>query len=353
MCIRDSVGVVSFAILIDEVSAGPWSTVMDTLSAALALPVTSCGIPVEIAPAFGVSPFVLGAAGAHDVLRTAISAANDARATRLDCAVYSPTKDAASRRRLNLLADFARAMTHEDALSLVYQPRIDLRSGACIGAEALLRWQHPVLGAVSPAEFVPLLEKTALARPMTEWVLGRALDQRSAWQAHGASLVVSVNVSARNLEESDFLPRLAAHLARRGLSAAVLELEVTETALIRNAKQVLAQLEGLRDMGVTIAIDDFGTGYSNFSYLRTLPARAVKLDRSFITELDKDAAADGRPLARAMIDIAHDLGLRVVAEGVETGDALDLLRAWGCDEVQGYFTGRPMRADALLQFLNR
>ena len=346
-CSAYHVDVVSYAVLVDEAEAGAWTTVMASLAAALAVPVASNGIPVQMAPVFGVSPFVVGEASADDALRTGISAANDARTTGLDSAVYSPASDAANRRRLTLLADFTDALAQSGGLSLVYQPRIDLRTGRCAGAEALLRWRHPVLGDISPAEFVPLVEQTALARPMTEWVLGTALDQQLAWRAQGASIAVSVNVSARNLEEADFLPRIAAHLAQRGLPAEGLELELTETALIRNAEQVLVQLEGLRDMGMTIAIDDFGTGYSNFDYLRRLPARAVKLDRSFVGDLGPDV--DARPLARAMIGIAHDLGLHVVAEGVETQDTLDVLRAWGCDEVQGYFTGRPMAADALLR----
>ncbi|GHA72133.1 sensor domain-containing phosphodiesterase [Cognatilysobacter bugurensis] len=346
-CTAYHVDVVSYAVLLDEAEAGPWTTVTTALSAALAVPVGSNGIPVQMMPVFGVSPFDVGDAAADDALRTGISAANDARTMGLDSAVYSPASDAANRRRLTLLSDFADALAQPAGLSLVYQPRIDLRTGRCAGAEALLRWRHPTLGDISPAEFVPLVEQTALARPMTEWVLRAALDQQVAWQAQGAMIPVSVNVSARNLEETDFLPRLAAHLAQRGLRASGVELELTETALIRNAEQVLVQLVGLRDMGVTIAIDDFGTGYSNFDYLRKLPARAVKLDRSFVGDLGPDA--DARPLARAMIGIAHDLGLRVVAEGVETQDTLDVLRAWNCDEVQGYFTGRPMAAAALLQ----
>lgn len=350
-CTAYHVGVVSFAVLIDESRAGPWSTVMTTLSAALRLPVTSRGIPVQMMSVFGVAPFSLGTAAARDVLRTAISAANTARAARLECAVYSADNDAASRRKLSLLGDFSQALLQENALSLVYQPRIDLRSGRCVGVETLLRWQHSTLGAVPPGEFIPLLEQTALAKPLTEWVIAAALDQQAAWRAQGVSLGVSINVSTRNLEEPDFRLRLDAHLARRGLSAADLELEVTETALIRHPEQVLAQLDSLHAMGVTIAIDDFGTGYSNFDYLRRLPARAVKLDRSFITDLHSHAATEARPLAHAMIDIAHDLGLRVVAEGVETRATLDLLRAWECDEVQGYFTGRPMTAAALLAFL--
>ena len=346
-CSAYHVDVVSYAVLLDEAEAGPWTTVMASLSSALAVPVASNGIPVQMMPAFGVSPFTVAGDAAVDVLRTGISAANDARTAGLDSAVYSPASDAANRRRLTLLADFSDALAQSGGLSLLYQPRIDLGTGRCAGAEALLRWRHPTLGDISPAEFVPLVEQTALARPMTEWVLAEALDQQVAWRGRGVPITVSVNVSARNLEEDDFLPRLAAQLERRGLAAENLELELTETALMRNAEQVLGQLEGLRDMGVTIAIDDFGTGYSNFDYLRRLPAHAVKLDRSFIGDLGPDPEA--RPLARAMIGIAHDMGLRVVAEGVENRGALDVLRAWGCDEVQGYFTGRPMGATALLE----
>lgn len=339
------VGVVSYAVLVDESVAGPWQGVMSELADALVVPVISNGIPVQVAPTFGISSFVVDTGAAVDALRTGFSAAHEARAKGVDHAVYSPASDAANRRRLTLLGDFASALSKSDELSLVYQPRIDLRTGRLAGAEALLRWRHPTLGDIPPAEFVPLVEQTALARPMTEWVLGAALEQQAAWRAEGTPIVVSVNVSARNLEEADFLERLTARLALRALPAESLELEMTETALMRNAEQVLAQLEGLRDMGVTLAIDDFGTGYSNFAYLRKLPARAVKLDRSFVSDLDPDPEA--RPLARAMIGIAHDLGLRVVAEGVENQGTLDVLRAWGCDEVQGYFTGRPMAPAAL------
>src|SRR5690606_41862345 len=152
-----------------------------------------------------------------------------------------PASDAANRRRLTLLADVADALAQAGGLSLVYRPRVDLATGRCAGAEALLRWRHSTLGDISPAEFVPLVEQTALARPMTEWVLAAALDQQAEWRAQGASIVVAVNVAARNLEEADFLPRLAAHPARRGLQAPGLELELTETGVLVNAAQALGE----------------------------------------------------------------------------------------------------------------
>ena len=210
------VGVVSYAVLMDESVAGPWQGVMAELADALAVPVISNGIPVQVAPTFGISSFVVDTGAAVDALRTGFSAANEARAKGVDHAVYSPASDAANRRRLTLLGDFASALSKSGELSLVYQPRIDLRTGRLAGAEALLRWRHPTLGDIPPAEFVPLVEQTALARPMTEWVLGAALEQQAAWRAEGTPIVVSVNVSARNLEEADFLERLTA-LALRTL----------------------------------------------------------------------------------------------------------------------------------------
>ena len=292
----------------------------------------------------GVAPFALGATSARDVLRTAHSAAQDARGTETKVSFYSPVLDTAHQRRFALLDAFGAALKDKDQLRLVYQPRIDLASGACIGAEALLRWTHPSLGVVSPGEFMPLVERTAMARAATGWVLDAALAQLAAWCDAGLSLHLSVNVSAANLLEHDFAERVAHGLARHALAAGSLELEVTESAFMEDAEQALGMLESIAGTGTRLAIDDFGTGYSSLAYLQRLPAHVIKIDQSFVRDLAADARK--RALVATMASLAHDFGYRVVAEGVETREAMDQVEGAGCDEGQGYLFGRPMAPEA-------
>lgn len=343
------VGVAAYILVLEETSAQAWHDVIERLTAGLSAPILCNGIPVSLSPAFGISPFRLGEADPRDTLRTAISAAGDARATGLGSAVYCAASDEANRRRFTLLTDMREALAQDDQFRLVYQPRVDVRTRACVGAEALLRWRNPKLGNVPPGEFIPLVEQTALAQPVTEWVASAALDQIAAWRARGIGLRVSVNVSANNLREPDFARRLGDGLARRGLPPEVVELELTESALIDDMGRVRDQLEQLRALGIEIAIDDFGTGYSTFSYLKVIPASTVKLDQSFIRTLDGDRT--GKLLVRSMVSMAHDLGFRVVAEGVETEAAFEFLAECGCEEAQGYLFSRPVEPDTLVEWL--
>ncbi len=328
-----------------------WRETVDALAARLGAPIWCGGIPISVVSAFGISQFRLGESVPRDVLRTSISAAQDAREADLDRAVYSSISDDAHRRQFTLLTDMADALRAPDQLRLVFQPRVDVRTGACVSAEALLRWQHPLLGNVPPGEFIPLLEPTALGRPITAWVIGTALDQVMAWRESGRSLRVSINVSAKDLAEPDFAERLRDELQRRSLPPNLVELELTESALIGNGPRVLKQLAELRDMGVEIAIDDFGTGYSTFAYLQRLPASIVKLDQSFIRDLTGNER--DQILVRSMIGLAHDLGYRVVAEGVENAATRDLLVTAGCDELQGYLLSRPVPAVELDRWFQR
>ncbi len=288
----------------------------------------------------GIASFALGKVKPRDVLRTANSAVQDAHATETKVSVYSSAQDMVHRRRFTLLNEFGAALEAADQLSLVFQPRIDLVSGTCVGAEALLRWKHPSLGAISPGEFIPIIEQTSMAKAMTAWVLEAALKQLAAWRITGLDLQLSVNVSASNLLEHDLDARIMRGLAKHALAAEHLELEITESALMTDGGQALAQLEAIAEAGIRLAIDDFGTGYSSLSYLQRLPIQVVKIDQSFM----RDLATDGRKrsLVSTMILLSHDLGYRVVAEGVETRQVLDIVAGTACDEVQGYFFGRPM-----------
>jgi EAL domain-containing protein (putative c-di-GMP-specific phosphodiesterase class I)/GGDEF domain-containing protein len=299
----------------------------------------------------GIAPFTVGACGALDLMRNMHSAAFDAQEDDDCVGVFSSAQDAVYRRRFALVNDFGTALEQPGQLRLVFQPKVDLATGACVGAEALLRWAHPVLGDVSPAEFIPIIERTAMARATTAWVLEAAMAQLAAWQASGQALQLAVNVSAANLLEPDFAARVADGLARHGLPASLLSLEITESALMTNPKVAQATLEALAATGVHLAIDDFGTGYSSLSYLQRLPVRVVKIDQSFMRGLDADARR--RALVAAMIELSQNLGHKVVAEGVETAEVAALLRGMGCDQAQGYLYARPLAPDDFAAWAGR
>ena len=296
----------------------------------------------------GVAPFTLGDLSPTDVLRIAQGAAQDARSKGELFQIHSNTLDNASQRSFMLLRDFEAALQSSSGFRLVYQPRVDLASGRCVGAEALMRWTHPTLGPISPGEFIPLIERMALATPLTAWVLETAVSQMARWHAAGMELIVSVNISSTNLHEPDFASRVSQVLARHGVPPEFLELEITETTVMNDAEKALRQLKDLAAAGIRLAIDDFGTGYSSLSYLQRLPVHVVKIDRSFMGDLDTDPRQ--LSLVTMMVLMAKHLGHRVVAEGVETQAVLAQLRSTACDEVQGYFFARPLPADELVKW---
>ncbi len=302
----------------------------------------------------GVAPFVIGETGSADLLRNLHSAAQHASDEDRGVCVFSQEQDAVYRRSFWLINEFGAALDHAAGspaaqLRLVFQPKIDLASGACIGAEALLRWTHPAFGEVSPGEFIPIIERTSMVRATTDWVLAGAMRQLAQWRAEGLALQLAVNVSAANLLEPDFCERIVGDLGRHGLPPSSLSLEITESALMKNPKLAQATLCALDAAGVRLAIDDFGTGYSSLAYLQSLPAQVVKIDQSFIRGIEGDERK--RALVSAMIKLSHDLGHRVVAEGVETADVVDVLKDVDCDEAQGYLYARPLAAQAFAQWL--
>ncbi len=250
--------------------------------------------------------------------------------------------------RLRLENALRRAVERGE-LVLHYQPQLDLAAGSVVAAEALVRWQHPEMGLVPPGAFIPLAEETGLIVPMGEWVLRTACEQAAAWAAEGRALRVAVNVSAIQIKRCDLAELVARVLAETGLDAQLLELEVTESEIMAEPERAREALARLQELGVQTAIDDFGTGYSSFSQLRHLPVTRLKVDRSFVTAL---GTADGDSITASIIGLAHTLGLRVIAEGVEEKEQLDFLIASGCDEVQGYWLSRPLPADDLAQFLS-
>ncbi|MDO9420847.1 MAG: sensor domain-containing phosphodiesterase [Herminiimonas sp.] len=293
----------------------------------------------------GIAPFVIGELSSADILRRAHCAAQDALDDETHVSAYSQDHDDAYERRFLLLNKFGAALENLQRLNLVYQPRIDIASGNLMGVEALLRWTDPELGVVSPGEFMPVIEQSSMARAVTEWVLNTAICQLGSWQREGLSIQLSINISVGNLLEPDFTARLMEMIDRHGVQAKALELEITESAMMFNPAKSYAVMETIAKSGIRFAIDDFGTGYSSLAYLQSLPAHVVKIDQSFMKNMLNDVRK--RSLVTTMIKLSHDLGYRVVAEGVETQDVLQFLAAADCDEVQGYYFARPMLASLL------
>lgn len=226
-----------------------------------------------------------------------------------------------------------------------YQPKLRLKDNRIYAVEALARWQHPELGTISPAQFIPLAEETGLVAELSEAILYQACRQARAWLDAGMPLQVSVNLSVQHLRQGNVLALVRKTLAEVGLPAGMLELELTESQLLDGSRGLLEAIAELRALGVEIAVDDFGTGYSSLGYLKQLPANCLKIDRSFVQDLVVDSK--GEAITRAIIAMAHGLSLHVVAEGVETPDQLEMLRNMGCDAVQGYLIAQPVAAQEL------
>jgi EAL domain-containing protein (putative c-di-GMP-specific phosphodiesterase class I)/GGDEF domain-containing protein len=297
----------------------------------------------------GVAPFATGSADPLDLLRDMYSASHDAVEGSHRVRVFSAEQNAAFLRRFRVANEFGAALADDSQLRLVFQPKIALATGRCIGAEALLRWRHPELGEISPGEFIPVIEQTSFAREATRWVLECALRQLDAWRRAGLVMQVAINVSAVNLLEPDFCEHVLARLKAYGLAPDALAIEITESALMSNRTLAASTLEALAAGGVQLAIDDFGTGYSSLAYLQSVPAKVVKIDQSFIRDLDTDERK--RALVGTMIKLAHDLGQVVVAEGVETAPVARVLASAGCDQVQGYLYARPLAPEQFEEWI--
>ena len=286
----------------------------------------------------------------REVLRRAHAAAQSARAAGETVRFYSSSDDEAYARRYWILREFKKAIAGKQ-LHLVYQPHVDFRSGEAVSVEALVRWNHPEGGMISPAEFVPIIEATTHMRSLTDWVIDTALSQLANWHADGLEISLSLNVAAIDLAHPDFVPMLQDAIGHHGISADHVELELTEGIIMGETKDGLAKLAHLSGLGFKLAIDDFGTGYSSLSYLQNLPADIVKIDRSFLAGIITDAKA--KTLVLAMITLCKDLGYRVVAEGIEDSGTRDLMYQAGCDEAQGYFYGKPMMPEELAAWFTR
>jgi predicted signal transduction protein with EAL and GGDEF domain len=308
------------------------------------------GQVLEVTASIGVALYPRHGEDSSTLLRRADIAMYTAKRGSLGSAVYNYEDAVApdAPHRLLVTAELRQAVEKQE-LALLYQPIVDLASGNMLQAEGLLRWRHPSRGVVTPDHFMPAVERSGLMRPVFAFALASALAQCRTWRSQGLDVHVAVNLSVRNLLDPGLVEIVSDAIERSGMSPSSLGLEITESMLLVDPERSLKSLVGLRKMGVSLAIDDFGTGYSSLAYLQRLPVYAVKIDRSFIRDVTADAAS--RAIIEATVDVAHRLGLKVVAEGVETQAAYDELRAIGCDAAQGYLVARPLPAGALAKWM--
>jgi diguanylate cyclase (GGDEF)-like protein len=319
---------------------------------ALQEPVVVNGQEIFLSASIGIA-MADGTGTPESLLRDADAAMYRAKANgRARCEFFDATMRTEALDHLETQSALHRAL-ERDELLVFYQPVIDLVSGAVTGVEALVRWKHPQHGLVSPASFIPLAEETGLIVPIGAWVLDQATAQAARWRERswGRSLTMNVNLSARQLRQPDLIPGMMASLLASGTDPSQLCLELTETTFMDDARSHREVLDGIRGLGVGLAIDDFGTGYSSLTYLKRLPVSVLKIDQAFVRGLGKDASDTA--IVKSVIDLAHALGLVVVAEGVEDGDQVAHLRKLGCDQAQGYFFARPQSAEDLERLLDR
>lgn len=305
------------------------------------------GVPLDVQTAIGIALYPEHGADADALLRHADVALYGAKEMGCPHLLYSSQSDHYNPQQLALMAELRLGLQRNE-LTLHYQPVINLKTGYVIGVEALVRWQHPTRGLLYPDTFIPAAEKTGLIAPLTSWVLANALRQQNRWCRAGMELHVSVNLSVRNLQQPDIVSEISESLHNAGVTPQWLTLEITESSMMTDPERARAVLFELHDLGVNLAIDDFGIGHSSMAYLKQLPVDRMKVDKSFVMDFQNPANA---VIVRATIDLAHNLGLLVTAEGVEDELALASLTQLGCEQAQGYFMSRPQTAAKLEEWL--
>ena len=336
-----------FAILCDG-TADDAVQLAERLHSGLQQPFVVCELPLEIAVSIGVAAYPTHGVDADTVLRHSDVAMYLAKQAHAGTAVYDEAQDSHDAARLALAGELRRAIEQEQ-LVLHFQPKAELESGCIVGVEALVRWIHPERGFIPPNDFIPIAERTGLIKPLSRYVVAAALRQCATWREEGLDLHVAVNLTIPDLLDLELPDLIAALLNDTGVRPDQLELEITESTILADPFRVRQVLARLNDLGLRLAIDDFGTGYSSLAYLRRLPVQTIKIDRSFVMDMDENP--NDATIVRSTIDLGRNLGMAVVAEGVETQETWDALRRHGCTLAQGYLISKPLPADELRALL--
>ncbi|MBA1297262.1 putative bifunctional diguanylate cyclase/phosphodiesterase [Pseudomonas carnis] len=339
-----------FLLLLENTEIDSAVARADQLHGALTEPLRIGNDEVRHEVSIGIAAYPADGQQVEELINRAAIARHDAANLPGHLQIYQPDRDLAHQRQITLIRDLRRAVI-EGELFLCYQPKLDLRHGHVSQAEALLRWQHPTLGQVAPGEFIPLAERTGSMSALTLWVIEEAIRQIAEWAQRGLVIQLSVNISVNDLADDDLAIRVTALLAQYHVGAEHLIFEITESAIMHNPQQALSVLEQLRNCGISLSVDDFGTGYSSLAQLQRLPVQELKIDQSFVRNLDS-TSGDG-VIVRSTIEMSHSLGLKVVAEGVEFEHSLTLLKRWNCDTAQGYLISRPLNAMAFERWMRR
>lgn len=336
------VGADEFVILVArESSELDTHRIAASITTALKAPFVLDGVKVGIQASMGITLYPTHGADGDTLLQRAEAAMYAAKRDKTGFAVYSSKHEKNSPHRITLAGELRESL-ESDVLYLLYQPKMVLKTMQLQGVEALARWPHPVHTQVSPGEFISLAERTGLIRPLTSWVINQALEQLSLWGKQGFFPSVSINISAQDLNNEDLFDHLTGLLASHGIDPKRIILEITETSIMLNEEHAASMLRRLTDTGVRLSIDDFGTGYSSLAHLSELPIHEIKIDRSFVEDMNKNPKH--AKIVRAIIDLGHNLELNVTAEGVWTGEIKDILASLGCDAIQGFHVSAPIAA---------
>jgi diguanylate cyclase (GGDEF)-like protein len=338
-----------FAVMFESAAAPSAVEVAQRIGRALETPFTLGGVSIDVGASMGIALYPLHADDAGTLMKHADIAMYQAKRSHSSYALYEPGRDEHSLRRLAILSELRQAIA-SDALELHFQPKIDLATERAIHAEALVRWRHPVYGLMPPDEFIPLAEQSGNIGIITKWVLKRAIEGCAAWNRAGFDLGVAVNLSALDLYDAELPTLVSGLLHDQGLDPSKLVLEITESAVMKDAAYALKTLRDVKARGITLAIDDFGTGYSSLAHLKRLPLDELKIDKSFVVNLIEEATDDG-VIVRSTIDLGHNMDLKVVAEGVESAEGYAMLKRFGCDMAQGYFISHPLPSPQLLTWM--
>lgn len=336
-----------FGLLLCNITVSDLQGRLDRIVAVLTEPYSTEGLTLHVTAGTGVAIYPDHGRDASVLLRHADMAKGTAKSKRLPYSIYDGSQDRYSLLRLSLLAELQSAIKRNELL-LQYQPKLDLDHGAVAAAEALVRWQHPAYGMIPPTEFIPMVEQTGNIGVVTQWVLRHAITQAAAWQKAGMAIRVAINISAHDMRDSNFGSELEKLLQAVNCDPKLLSLEITESAVMEDVNQSVATFRRLRGLGLTLSIDDYGTGYSSMAQLKRLPVDELKIDQSFVTDMDRNN--DDETIVRSIIELGHNMGLRVTGEGVESRAGLALLHKLHCDTAQGNYISRALHAEQFHQW---